>query len=73
MVDPEGIQLAFPEVVYRAAHSIHQRSQLALVIGPDDLARNLTVGLGGHRSRLVRPVITREVRHDSTDSVTLDP
>lgn len=65
-VDAEGIQLAFPEVVYRGAHAIHQRSQLALVVGPDDLPRSLPVGPGGHRSRVVRRLTTREVRHVRT-------
>lgn len=53
MVDAEGVQLAAPESVYRHAHSLHQRGQLALVVGSDGLARGLSVGLRGHRFRLV--------------------
>jgi hypothetical protein len=53
LVDVERIQLATTEAVDRGAHALHQRSQLGLVVRRHRLARGFSVGLRGHRSRLV--------------------
>lgn len=63
LVDAEGIQLATAESVDRGAHALHQGSQLALVVRRYGLARGLSVGLRGHRSRLVRALQRRDIRH----------
>ena len=42
LVDAKGIQLAVTETVDRNADALHQRSQLAQLVGPHGLSRSVS-------------------------------